>query len=287
MKVLSFSTRGIAILPLFITFLFLLSDKLVQADDCCFPPPLPPEAARFLPDSKVTVYVDTASGFTPTEVDAIKAGLEDWNDEPNNSGVTYKVVPTNNPPPPGADKTIVAKFINEPGSTEAQLNLSRSTVNGVPKISGELTFWNRIRSGTPSLLSAFLRSTARHEGGHGVGLENSDVIGCPEGSNIMYPSRNVETFITPCDNAAINEDPVYGGGASPTPTPASPCFLLCPVIDGTRYKPNPECTDCIEDPDNTPVLLDVLGNGFAELVSRVVEIYLAHPRWSSLHFRRR
>src|SRR5687768_1438032 len=95
-------------------------------------------------------------------------------------------------PPPGADKTIVAKFVNEPGSTEAQLNLSRSTVNGVSKISGELTFWNRIRSGTPSLLSGFLRSTARHEGGHGLGLANSDINGCTEGSNIMWPSRNHE-----------------------------------------------------------------------------------------------
>jgi len=79
----------------------------------------------------------------------------------------------------------------------------------------------------------------------------------------MWPSRNHETFITPCDNATIKSDPVYAAAASPTPTPASPCFLLCPVIDGTRYKPNPECTGCIEDPNNTPVLIDVLGNGFA------------------------
>jgi hypothetical protein len=195
----------------FIVVVFLLS-RPVQADDCCPPPSLPPEAVRFLPNSQVTIYLDTSSGFTPTEVQAIKVGLEDWNDEPNNSGVKYTVVETNNPPAPGADKTVIAKFVNEPGSTDAQINLSRSSDN---KISGTLTYWNRIRSGTPSLLPAFLRSTSRHEGGHGVGLENSDSI-CPEGSNIMYPSGNVETFITPCDNAKINQDPVY---ATPTPTP--------------------------------------------------------------------
>jgi len=47
------------------------------------------------------------------------------------------------------------------------------------------------------------------------------------------------------------------------PTPESPCFLNCPTIGGTRYKPNPDCTGCIEDPDNTPVLIDVSGNGFS------------------------
>ena len=221
MKSLCFSILGMATVLSFIVVVFLLS-RPVQADDCCPPPAMPPVAVRFLPNSQVTVYVDTSSGFTTTEVQAIKAGLEDWNDEPNNSGVKYTVVPTDNPPAPGADKTVVAKFVNEPGSTDARINLSRSTVNGATTISGVLTYWNRIRSGTPSLLPAFLRSTSRHEGGHGVGLDNSDTNGCPEGSNIMFPSRNVETFITPCDNGKINQDPFYGGTPTPTPDPPPP-----------------------------------------------------------------
>ena len=53
------------------------------------------------------------------------------------------------------------------------------------------------------------------------------------------------------------------GTSSPTPTPATQCFLSCPIIGGTRYKPNPECTACIEDPDNTPVIIDVSGDGFS------------------------
>ena len=50
---------------------------------------------------------------------------------------------------------------------------------------------------------------------------------------------------------------------SSSPTPATHCFLSCPIIDGTRYKPNPECNGCIEDPDNTPVLIDISGDGFS------------------------
>lgn len=53
------------------------------------------------------------------------------------------------------------------------------------------------------------------------------------------------------------------GTQSPTPTPATQCFLVCQNADGLRYKPNPECTACIEDPDNTPVIIDVLGDGFS------------------------
>jgi hypothetical protein len=97
MKSLCFSILGMATVLAFIVVVFLLS-RPVQADDCCPPPSLPPEAVRFLPNSQVTIYLDTSSGFTPTEVQAIKVGLEDWNDEPNNSGVKYTVVETNNPP---------------------------------------------------------------------------------------------------------------------------------------------------------------------------------------------
>jgi hypothetical protein len=49
---------------------------------------------------------------------------------------------------------------------------------------------------------------------------------------------------------------------TPLPTP-TPCFRDCPVIDGTPYEPNPECNGCVEDPDNTPVLIDVSGDGFS------------------------
>jgi hypothetical protein len=258
--------------------------KLVHADDCCPPPRLPAAAARFQQNAQVTVYLDTTTGFTDAEKQAIKAGLEDWNDEPNNSGVKYTVVETDNPPAPGGNNTIIASFVDSFGSREAQLNLSdqRNSDGTVTNVSGVLKFWKNIRSGTPSLLAAFLRSTARHEGGHGVGLDNSDAQ-CPEGSNIMFPSLNQETFITQCDNAVIRTDPVY---PSPTPTP-TPAPTPTPTPEPECAQPgqpcgsagccNPNenwcsgytgiCTDCPGQLYNgicteTPILIDVLGNGF-------------------------
>jgi hypothetical protein len=131
---------------------------------------------------------------------AIKAGFEDWNDEPNNSGVKYNVVETANPPSPGANNQVIAKFVNSPGSHEAQLNISdRRDANGVvTHVSGTLTFWNNIRSGTPSLLEGFLRATARHEGGHGLGLKTPTLMVVQKEAISCFPhaikkrlSRNV------------------------------------------------------------------------------------------------
>jgi hypothetical protein len=226
----------LGIASLLFLFLVLVSLVLVQAVDCCPPPTAPPSAARFQRGSDVTVYLDTR-GLTTTEVAAIKSGLEDWNDENNTSGVKYHVIETQAPPAEGENNTIVARFVDSPGSTEAAINMmdQRKGNGEVAKVWGTLTFWNRIRSGTPSLLPGFLRATARHEGGHGIGLANSDTNGCLEGSNIMYPSRNEETFITKCDNEKINEDPVYAPTPTPTPTATptpepTPCageFSLC------------------------------------------------------------
>ena len=269
-------------------------NKLVHADvDCCPPPPLPTVAARFQQNAQVTVYL-VREGFTADEMKAIKDGLEDWNDEPNNSGVKYTVVQTDNPPAPGGNNTIIARFVNSFGNHEAQLNLSDQRSNGVvTNVSGVLTFWNNIRSGTPSLLPAFLRSTARHEGGHGVGLDNSD-RDCPEGSNIMFPSRNQETFITRCDNDVIKTDAVYPSPtptSTPTPTPtAEPCFtddMTCSwdseccsnscnqftgVCQGDTGGDGGGCSGCTETTcpgqcfmgccTQTPIVIDVLGDGF-------------------------
>ncbi|HEU4508228.1 MAG TPA: hypothetical protein VFR78_08325 [Pyrinomonadaceae bacterium] len=42
-----------------------------------------------------------------------------------------------------------------------------------------------------------------------------------------------------------------------------PCVLGCPTIGETRYRPNADCTGCEEDPDWTPIIIDLLGDGFA------------------------
>jgi hypothetical protein len=199
--------------------------------------------------------------------------LQDWNGQQNHSGVTYNVIETTNPPQPGTNNTIVAHFVdqNSTGTGGAALNMhsSGSTVYG------ELTFWNNIRSGTPSLLPAFLRSTARHEGGHGIGLENAD--SCPPGSTIMNPSGNFETFITPCDNAKINTESAYPGpvGDIGEPCTSSPdCSSGLTCISNTCQSHcdiNGEGACSAHDGDwiestctchYSPIIIDVAGNGF-------------------------
>ena len=236
--------------------------RITKAYDCCNPPL--GAQARFPQNAQVTVYLNT-TGFTTEEIAAIKAGLEDWNTQANNSGVKYNVVQTTNPPAVGGNNTIVAYFINQSATSNggAALDMHSGSVNGSPVVYGELRFWNNIRSGTPSLLAGFLRATSRHEGGHGLGLENADVpnedgVICPPGSTIMRPSDNQETFITACDNAKINTQSSYPSPA-PTPTPEEcqpeSCtrgVWNCPL--GCCYLAN----RCVQ----SPVLIDVAGNGF-------------------------
>src|SRR5690349_13722610 len=217
----SFSILGWAFLA---SLLIVFSYSTFRADEefqCCPPPALNPAAPRFLQGAHVTVYLDTTSGFTPEERVAIKTGLENWNNQSNNSGVTYTVVETDNPPAPGNNNTIIATyhdtFATGNGGSALTMTNSKNGAGLVTNVHGVLGFWKNIRSGTPSLLMSFLRTTARHEGGHGIGLENSNTNGCAPGSNIMYPSDTKEEFITACDNAKIDEDPLYS--ATPEPTP--------------------------------------------------------------------
>jgi uncharacterized protein (DUF362 family) len=54
-------------------------------NECCTPPHMAPTAARFTQNAIVNVYVASDSGFTSTEQQMIKEGLEDWNGQPNSS----------------------------------------------------------------------------------------------------------------------------------------------------------------------------------------------------------
>lgn len=82
MKPLSYPSLGLALLIFLVFFVAVVSANFATYD-CCSPPSLNPAAARFQKDSLVTVYLDTRTGFTGPEIQAIKDGLEDWNDEPN------------------------------------------------------------------------------------------------------------------------------------------------------------------------------------------------------------
>lgn len=126
---------------------------------------------------------------------------------------------TNPPPPPGTANTIFATYDDHQSSTDTahlQLFSSGSTV------SANLVFHQNIRNGLPAALPAFVRETARHEGGHAQGLDNAS--NCPPGSTIMnLDPGEAETQITTCDNDAISANPALRHSyADPRTEPNAP-----------------------------------------------------------------
>jgi hypothetical protein len=122
-------------------------------------------------------------------------------------------------------------------------------------------------------------STIAHEIGHILGLNNApDLSTCgnssimtPAGAGCSWTGRSINPTDVNQSRRAMNSttrvtcEDALAGTLIPdsTPTPAPPCFRFCPNVDGMKYKPNAECTACVEDPTNTPVVIDVLGDGFS------------------------
>lgn len=231
----------------------LVSHNVQAEGDCCDPPRLAPAAARFPQGAHVDVYIDANSGFTDAEQQAIKVGLEDWNNQPNTSQVTYNVTVTSTFPPTGTNKTIIVTYDdNFSGRGVAVTNMHGT--NGGTVVYADMVFHKNIRVGNPATLLAFVRELSRHEGGHGIGLENAN--NCPPGSTIMSPLDDAETFITPCDNNSISNDPAYPA-PTPDPTPEG-CQLNC----GPYAIPDYQNCICFYVGDSSPILVDILGNGF-------------------------
>ena len=140
-----------------------------------------------------------------------------------------------------------------------------------------------IDNGLADNVAESIADVIAHELGHPLGLRNqssqpssSQPTGLPPGTTVMQgftgdcdmvtdsirPNDVNQVIRQATDKATCTSSAQVGEELQPIPT-ATPCLLSCPTIDGSRYKPNSECTGCIEDPDNTPVLIDVLGDGFS------------------------
>jgi hypothetical protein len=195
---------------------YLLKPDVQAQTQCCNPPHLAVAAARFAQNATVNVYIDANSGFTATEQQMIIEGLQEWNGQSNNSGVTYIVTITSNPPAVGGNNTIVVRYNNTfSNSPVAALTMHQNSGPNGGSVYGEMVFNQNIRNGNPTVLPSYVRETARHEGGHGIGLDNAP--NCPLGSTIMNPAGVPETHVTQCDNDTINGDAAY-----PAPTPIPP-----------------------------------------------------------------
>ncbi len=222
----------------------------------------------------MNVYIKADSGFTATEQQMIKEGLENWNNQPNNSGVTFNVTVTNNPPPLGTANTIIVTYDDNESPTEiAGTKMFSGSGPSGPTVYAAMTFHKNIRNGNSATLPAFIRGLAKHEGGHTIGIDNAPA--CPPGSTIMRLPDSGEGQITDCDNNIIDTDPRYPPPATPSPTPE-----LC-LANGNTCFPNGahECCSgwcnsnwyqCQTCPGQlvgglcteTPIVIDVLGNGF-------------------------
>lgn len=188
------------LVPVFAGWSFLISGSanIPFTDPVCCPvaqlqlrPPLVP---RFPQGAEVTVYLDTRTGFTGPKKQAIKDGIENWNNQPNNTGVTFTVQETENPPalPPTSpgSNIIVASYDDNFSQTAVAETQTFSGTNGVWNI---MTFHKNIRSGaTEQTRAAFLRGVARHEAGHTIGLDNAN--NCAPGTTIMRLAVSGETF---------------------------------------------------------------------------------------------
>lgn len=274
-----------------ICYLFLNTNQS-DAQSCCSPPARPAMVPRYPQNSNVVVYIDTTasntpSGFSTDEIKAIKDGMEDWNNEPNNSGVTFTIVETSTPPSlPTNEHVAIVRYENTFNNT--RIAETQTTSSG-QFVYNTMTFYENIRHvNDPSVNQPpFVRSVARHEGAHTLGLADAD--DCPPGTTIMRLAVSGETFITTCDNTEIATNSAYPSPTpTSTPTPTEGGFGLCNngldddlngftdcdeiacghyCVGGCNAYLEEQCrrigmVGCSGGGCYTPVLIDVAGDGF-------------------------
>ncbi len=235
---------------------------------CCNPPAAPrgtPKWPRF-----VSVSVTISTVFTETERQAIAGAFLAWNSEnfANCTGVIFSGFQFRDNPPNGAINAHWVQYnprMGVAGVTAANSNNS----GGVWAIT---TLSNAIRQGYPPALPHYIKGLMRHEIGHTFFLDNAPH--CPYGSTVMYPAPGSESVITSCDNAVISS--VYC--PSPPQSCPEPCLqeeqstgeICIQAADECFFPNNAGCPDdlnraghcCCFSEYNSPILLDINGNGF-------------------------
>ena len=272
-------------------FLYFFLELNTEAQTCCADVPTRPTAVpRYPQGTNVIVYIDTTglntpSGFSDLEKQAIKDGIQSWNGQPNSSGVTFTIQETANPPTIPAQANI-AVVQYEDRYNPAAIGDCQTYSSG-PYVSNRIIFYQNIRNvfNIPENQPPFVRSVARHETAHTLGLGDAD--NCSPGTTIMRLATNGETFITQCDNNAISSQNSIYPSPTPTPTPQESggtdcndwldndddgltdcedpgCGHWC--IDGCNDAKRALCESvgapyCISGQCYTPILIDTQGDG--------------------------
>lgn len=247
-----------------------------------------------------TVYVTIGSSLTGTARTQAEQALREWNtanSANNRSGVQFVV----GPPPAGGGPVMtinqgplyqVGNSITPSGNPQTD----PLSPNVVGLVQGRTVTTTPLQSATITLNtaaiacpgcgpffdpnaagydSAFLKILL-HEIGHTMGLGeapglagdtsqtprnsvmNQSPVGCPnDGCNVNgVPGGNVPTTVTGCDNTATNGVLNYTDIANDCSEFGNCSDYNCIECDYTRCR-------CTEFRTNTPVLIDVTGNGFA------------------------
>jgi hypothetical protein len=207
------------------------------------------------------VTVNINPSFSQAQRNALVTAFTNWqNSSGNSSGVTFSFTYSSTP----------ATAVNT-----HQIN------SQVPSIGGQAETGGTANSGNIQRATAFtnidprvtnltaLTQVMAHEIGHTFAL--NDCLDCAAGTSVMTlpPCCNYNNTTagrsspSSCDVATANQSyatptPTPEPAASPTPLPEAECLRQCP----TGERPNATCTACEYDPNQTPILIDILGNGF-------------------------
>ena len=232
-----------------------------------------------------------------TQRDAIMAAIAKWNaaNESNGSNVRFQTTPT------GGAETLVIRNGTNPTAPDGTRPAARFNNDDVDLSSGDiltstitLDSTATFSDGTPKTdvtaanYGNFVLKLTLHEIGHTMGLAESagDACGQPDGNSVMNghcgtndSAGNVPTDITPCDQQTVSTNPRYSGCESgfsspsnvcPTPPPPptpTPTPTPCTPKDRPPQSP-PNCrwdwslVSCSWYCVPTPIVLDVVGNGF-------------------------
>jgi hypothetical protein len=274
-----------------LTWTSFKNDVDVQARERCFSP-RKLGAPFWRRGATVTVIIDTNSNFNDTELEALRRAISYWNGsrgaDQNNSDVFIAVNFTLSPTPPDLNTTVPIMYVRKgatggQGAARTESNSNTHPYTSIARITIEQSI-NWLVPADPTGWS--LTSTMAHEVGHTFNL--ADCYPECNGLSVMG-ARNCNTYVdsipidcvvgpTTCDNCAVNVHCNYPPAQSCTPQSCEQdCWddvpegstVYCFDADPCAYPFTDGCPSGYANsgfgcccPDPSPILIDVLGNGF-------------------------
>lgn len=238
------------------------------------------KSQSWVPGAHVNVNIDPS--FSPTEIAAIEQSFRNWQSagalSGNGSGVTFTFTSNANPPtmfPPPGTYNAQVNNANPPAPNSGKAGFQGSTISNGRVVAQEMWINTAV---TDECATA---QVAAHKIGHGFGLDHN--ASCGESTTLMNTSTDDHNGLTgtygptTCDNTKVNQIAQYPTptpAPTPTPVPTPPGGNICygqSCSDGCVLKnQNGTCpygysgrTRCCCCQTPTPILVDILGNGFS------------------------